>query len=75
MYVDKHEDEGQSPSPNFFGITCVRARAYTYSLLPDGVSLFTKIMRIKLPAVSVRAFTVIISLILHDVQQYVYLYC
>lgn len=42
---------------------------HTHAPLPRAVSLFTKITRIKLPAVSARALTIILPLILHDVQQ------
>lgn len=56
----------------FYGITWT----HTHTPLPDDVSLFslsTKITRIKPSAVTVRAHSIILSLILHDVQQQVYL--
>ena len=66
VYSFEYEDEEQYPfldaRVKFCGIT------HTHTLLPYDVSLCTKITRIKLPAVSLRAFTVIISLILYDVQ-------
>ena len=68
VYSFEYEDEEKYPfldaRVKFCGIT----HTHTHTLLPYDVSLCTKITRIKLPAVSLRAFTVIISLILYDVQ-------
>ena len=70
VYSFEYEDEEQYPfldaRVKFCGIT--HTHTHTHTLLPYDVSFCTKIARIKLPAVSWRAFTVIISLILYDVQ-------
>ena len=72
VYSFEYEDEEQYPfldaRVKFCGITHTHTHTHTHTLLPYDVSFCTKIARIKLPAVSWRAFTVIISLILYDVQ-------